>query len=100
MAEGAQLPIAKMGGSDQDAPSALFGCMIIFESLVTDPVTDVGCVQVGEAGECEQQTRNGIEHAVDQAFASFVGKFREGEAEIHARRAPQFWQGAVEQRGG
>lgn len=97
--EGAEFPVAEVGGGEEDASASLLGVQKMFQSFVTYPLGNVLAINVRETREDPHQTGDGAENLVGNG-AALGGRFlRIGEFEIAHRGAAQAGNGEVEQGG-
>ncbi len=82
--EGAEFPIAEMGGGEEDAKAGGFGALEVFEALVANPLGDVGAVDLREAGEGDEEAGDGGEDAIGDGGV-FGG--RDNRRGVRLRRA-------------
>jgi len=95
--EGAEFPVAEVGGGEEDAAVGLFGFQIIFESFVTYPLGNVLAIDVREAREDPDQAGDGAENFIGDGAALAWRFLGIGEFEIAHRGAAQARNGEVEQ---
>ena len=63
-AERAELPVAEVGGGDQDSAPAGHGVGEIFEAVVADPAMNVFAIQARETGDAVDHAAEGVKDTV------------------------------------
>ncbi len=96
MGEGAQLPVAEMGGCEEDAPTFPFRLLVVLHALAPDPIGDRLPPDRREAGEGDQQPCDGPENPVDDGGRVLPGQ---GEGEVLHGAPAETGYGKVEQPG-
>ena len=93
MSIGGEFPVAEVEGSEEDPLAVGFGCFIMLETFITDPIVNIGLIDAREAGEADEEAADGAEDAVDDAGAD-AGDFAIPEGD-----AAEFGDGEIEDIG-
>ena len=67
--EGAEFPVAEMGGGEEDAAAGLLGFEIVLQAFVTYPVMNVLAIDLREAREDPDEPGDGAEDFVGDGAA-------------------------------
>src|SRR5580698_6651521 len=62
--EGAEFPVAEVGGGEEDASAGLFGLEKMFKSFVTYPLVNVLAIEARESREDPDEARYGDENFI------------------------------------
>ena len=97
LSEGAQLPVAEVRRDEQNAVAFLHRGFEVLKAVVTNPIGNVLGIDLREAGEGDEDARDRVKAAFDNAVMIIDREGRKRHADVALRGAAQPGDSAIEQ---
>ena len=95
--EGAEFPIAEVSGGDEDASALLFGGLVMFETLIGNPIANVLFIDGRKAGEGDEHAADGAKDTIGEAAVFGDWKFGERHGQVTSGHFSELRQKPIEE---